>query len=1106
MKQGVLSGTDQEEIYKTAKTMLDSEIESMGQSGQLPLRAVLLYNNTETYLNQPDAEQRFLAEFQDMTQEERDAYSNLRLTDHLLESGSYIVEHRNRPDDGNHNAYNIEEMLIMAREAGYTAPDLEEFLSDVRIWKAITPHPTEHLNDKGIELFRQLVGISELEDEKREEALHGIVKGLLSGDITPQRRLNTFEETDFALKQAKIYREGQRKMFRRVNSAIGKAFDGYVFIPDLKRSQAGINTGMRVWHAGGDADGKANADRWALLYGMLSLTRGAVEDHLNDIQKASDLISKGTTSSLRDEWQRSQKPFTYVQEALEQLRGRIEQLERRFIHTDEQGNRSIKEGVNYDVIKEDFANLFNGLKIGKITFETRKGFERELTNNFKFLARNICSPEAQEILSESVFMMRQYGLSAAIIETRHNGIMLKQTVNNIFDPQNNRTFIESLNLPDDTAELLRSKPKFVGIENEAEDLSTADQKRIMDYVLHNTTPAQRREAFLSANPRTLDDNGYPAQNHEIFERYSLMSMNPGQFGMAIIAEADEMSTAYQRFLSEPFGATTLLHTPLNEEYETIMNMPDYLERHHMDGGQQDIRERALMGGNGEWFGHNMTHGQMVPCSDSLKEHGCLVRVLETEGFRQAAARSISLGIATLIKRGNGLSIERGGGDEMIYTRYIAQILQEQAERRGKPFDPKDPKDRVLLQMASFFSNTEQGRAIRVHSATPDQVADDLCEKIGEMLGRRMELQGLVHKGTFIPPRGIYSPPTHAILMKNAYEMMQLYSAYRHAKSEKGEGNVLDNWAKIVSDPALAGAANNSARAQSKSTGKSAERLTKQRAIGSNIWLAMARTRHDGYFTCGEFLERLHKAYNDGQLSKQHLKQFSMDSQWWRRNFFLRALTPAVRSDMSHGFERLGVPDMTFDKAVEIGKTVRIEDGVFKYDDRQGTITEEQALHAAIFKDQVLLAALTEAGLAIDETNDQGMSPFDRPIEELIQTVRPDDNSTNVRFGSRTLKRWPQLVTGMEQERHALPEMTMADFYEAQISNGENVEEPVKRLAISAVRAGTMPDMRMSLGRTAYGRRQQPVWGAGALIAPPKHFRPETEIEPVHEQPGQDALS
>ncbi len=1092
MGQSVLSGTDQQGIYKAAKSMLDRHVDSLGKTGELPLKAVLLYNNTQTLLNQPDAEEKFLTEFKGMSEEERNAYSRLRLTEHLLDTGAHIIAHRNRPDDAEHNAYNIEEMLKLARQAGYTAQDIEEFFADIRIWKAITPHPTEHLDEEGIELFRQLVAVGEKPEEERPAALEVVIKQMTTNQITPKRRLTTFEETDQAIRQAEVYRQGQREMFRRVNTAVASAFDGYIISPDLKRAESSISTAMRTWHAGGDADGKANADRWALLYGMLSLTRGAVEDHLNDLERAGKLVAEDECDTLRGTFQKAAQPFTLARKALEQLKDRIDLLESRFIDIDAGGNKSHKKEADYEVIKEEFSSLFNGVNIGKINIETRKGFEREIGKYFKHLSQTIQNPEARQIMAESDFLMRQYGLSAAIIETRHNGVLLKDTMNNIFKDED---FIESLKMPPEMREILKSKPTFAGGHGE-DGLSPADQNAILNFVVKAATPEQRREAFLRANPQEKDGNGYTVQTHEIFERYSLISENPEQFGMAIVAEADEMSTSYQRFLAEPFGATTLLHTPLNEEYETIRDMPQNMLKHHQNGGQHDISERALVGSNGSWYGHNLVHGQMVPCSDSGKEYGLLVRVLETEGFRQTTAKSATGSFATLIKRGNGLSLERGGGDDMMYTRYIAQILREYAEDRGKPFDPKDPHDRVLLQMGTFFSNTEQGRAIRINSATPNQVSDDLCEKMGEMLGRRLELEGLVHKGTFIPPRGKYSEKTNTFVMQTAYDMMQLYSAYRHARSENSEESVINNWATIVSDPALAGAANSSARAQSKSSGSKAERLTAQRAIGSNVWIALARTRHDGYFTAGEFLERMHRKYNDSGLSKQHVKEFTVDSQWWRRNFFLRALMPAVRSDMKHGFDKLGLPDMTFDRAMEIGKSVRIEEGVLKYDDPTGKITPEQALHAAFFEDQVLLAALTEAGLAIDEVD----SPYNKPIQDLIKTVRPDDNSVNILFGKRTMARWPQLLEAQESERQALPELVMTDLYEDRIRASEDIPDATKRLVISSTRAATIPHIPTVQGHTAYGRRTVPIWGAEALIAPPINFRPELEIATMHEQP------
>ena len=1093
MQQRDLSNTDSDVIYRIARESLAQQIASKRESGELPEKAVDLYNKTQTILNTSDAEETFRTEFASMSQEERNAYSHLRLVDHLLNSVSYIIAERNKPDNGGYNAYNIEEMLHLARQSGYTAQDLENFFADVRIWKALTPHPTEHLNKKGIDSFRKLVSIADVPKEKREEILRQAIEESLSGTITPDRRATTFEETDFAVEQAKINRSGQRQMFRRINRAVGKAFDGYIISPDLKRTESSISTGLRVWHAGGDADGKANADRWALLYGMLALTRGAVEDHLDDIDQASKLIAEDSETSIRGTFQRAVEPFTFARQALEQLKDRIDLLERRFVTADEEGNKSLKETADYDVIKQEFANLFNGIKVGKINMETRQGFERELGKYFRFLSQTIENEEASEIMAESDFLMRQYGLSGAIIESRHNGVMLKQTMNNVFKDEE---FVQSLNLPKEMAELLASKPLFAGVKKEEDGLSHDEQRKIIDFVVSNTTDQQRRTAFLRANPFDTDDNGYTVQTHEIFERYSLMALNPAQFGMAIVAEADELSPAYQRTLATPMGATTLLNTPLNEEYETIRDMPNYMEANHLNGGQKDISRRALDSTHGTWYGHNLVHGQMVPCSDSGKEYGLLVRVLETEGFRQTTAKSIGLGIATLIKRGNGLSLERGGGDDMVYTRYVAQILREYAEIRGKPLDPKDPQDRVLMQMASFFSNTEQGRAIRINSSTAEQISDDLCNKIGEMLGRRMELQGLVHHGTFIPPRGKYSAKTHQFLMETAYDMMQSYSAFRHAKSAKGEGEVLNNWATIVSNPSMAGAANSSARAQSKSSGKKSELLTAQRAIGCNIWIAMARTRHDGYFTSGEFLARMHQKYNDSALSKQDVKEFTLDSQWWRRMFFLRALMPAVRSDMAHGFEKLGMKDVTFDEAIKIGKSVHVdENGIFRYDDQDGRITEEQALQAAVFWDQARLVALTEAGLSIDEVN----SPYNKSIDELVQTVRPKDNSTRILFGKRTLNRWPQLVEAGSLEKQALPELVLTDMYEDMIRDGKAIDDPTKRLATSAARAGQIPYIPTVMGDRAYGRRAEPIWD-DALTAPPKNFRPELPVNEQHEQP------
>lgn len=1087
MASDAFSSVDAVTIDKAAQAIINNKIAALSADAKLPQKAVDLYFKTPEILESQDAEQKLISAFSGMDDEEKSAFAHMRLVSHLLTTGSGIIAHRNNQNLPENDHYNIENMLELAHEAGYTDENLENFFTDIRIWKSITPHPTEHLNSEGIALFRTLIAAGEMEEDHRAAAISNIVDKMLTTHITPIRPATTFEETDSAAEQSRIYRQGQREMFRRINTAVNNTFGDFIIQPNLKRDEANPDIGLRTWHGGGDADGKPNADRWALMYGMLTFTKEAIEDHLKDINKAEEAIKTGSANTLCKEWERAAKPFTHVKEALQQLQGRINHLERRFVQTDPNGaNKKLKPDVDYDAIKTDFSNLYVGLKMGEQTFESQRSFVRQLDNHFKHFAQNIKNPEAREIMAESHFLLTQYGLSSVIIETRHNGLVYQDTINNIFE---DAQFRADIKLTPDQNSALSAAGKFTNLDSDV-------QTKLLEQAKSALSADALKEVFIRANPFGKDENGYVHQTHEIFERFELMSVYPEQFSMGIIAEADGMSASYQRFFAEPSGVKTLLHTPLNEEYETLQQISDFLEQDHLNGGKHDIHVRALQTTSivPDWYGHSLVQGQMLPCSDSGKELGPCANLLQTAKIREVTARSVAMGMATLIKRGNGMSLERGGGDEMFYTRLIAQILEEQAERRGTPLNPDDPQDRVLLQMASFFSNTEQGRAIRIMSGTSAQVADDLCNKVGEMLGRRMELEGLLKKGTMIPPRGVYSPKTDKFLNETADAMMRRYSDFRNAQNIKGDNKNVDLWAQVTSNPSMAGAANSSARPQSKSTGSKAALLTKQRAIGSNIWNAFARSNQDGYFTCGEFMERLHKNYNQGKLSQADVEQFTLKSQWWRRNFFQRALIAAVRSGMKHGFDRLGANDMTFDRAIEIGRTARVENGVFKFDDPTEKVTEGQALQAAFFYDQAVFAALTEAGLGINKLDSTGRSAFDKPLSELLKTVRPSDNSVHINYGSKTFERWPNLIDNLRAARNTLPELVLTDLYEEQIKEGHKIEEGTKRLIVSAARSGTIPSTDMIFEPHSYGRRREPINPDRELTNPTRSSRPEISSE------------
>jgi hypothetical protein len=1070
-----LTSIHKEEIESVFYGFLGQALSSWQEEDPRRVKAATLYQDTSILLAREGAREALETRFRDFNEEDIHNFEQTRLTRAMLTILSALIADINRDEENpENNPYHFESMIRLAKNAGLSDRDIGIFLSDLDLRKTITAHPNEHLNREGVRLFRRGVAIAYLPPEKREAAMRSLVHDLLRTPLTPTRKDTNFEETYNAVEQAKIIRDGQRVAFRRLNAAVRKHYGQHVTPPDFKHPKVMPHIVLQSWHAGGDADGKPNSDRWALMHGMLSFTRAAVEDHLNDVLQAEEAIASTPAGSLTQQFETSGERLHDVRKALQDLKARFDRLEARFITTDADNNKSLIPGVEYDAIKDDFEAVYKGLHIGGLEFNGREGFERELEAIFLDLSSSLKNDQAREIMEASHFLLSQYKLTIAQIESRHTGPILATMIDNLFS---NRKFLKKVDL----GSAVSKKKKFTALPQDT-------QRDLMKQVSEKLTPPELMAEIYAANPEEIDENGHFVQNHETQRRIELIKINPRQFGMAISAEASGMSAEYQQFFAEAADVRTLLHTALPEDYKSLCNMSGSFEAYEQaESGEANIRERMLAT-DGGWSGGHMHIGGLIPCSDSLKLLGRPVTWLQVEAIRQNTVASIRSGIARLIKWGNGASIERGGGDSMASKRYEAQTLQEYTKKRGKPLDPNNGRDRVLLRMACFHSNTEQGRAQRVYSSTPDQVAAGLTTTIGELLGRRLELMGLVKDGTFIPQRDKLSARMHAHLNNTAYAVMQDYQDFREVSYSDSDEPVADSWAQKTGAITMTGFANKSARAASKSKGSAS--FTKVRAIQSNDVLRSTQTKHDGWFICGEFMRRTHTLYSGGQLSAGDIEDF-MGEQWWRRSFFSRALTAAVASDMSKGFRKLGVADQwNFDRAIQVGATVKVEINAagkkkLVFDNPDGRITPEEAYQARLFYDQALLAALTEAALGIKSRDIQGKTAFDQPLDALIQSVRPPNGGIDIVYGERIQKRWKNLKDVREQEHSALPEQVLVDLLE---ESPERAQESTKRLVIAGYRETLFPDIRRLLGRTSYGRRQEPAWEETLIRPPAEKFK------------------
>lgn len=1028
------------------------------------------YHEAIGLVAQPNPEEVFADKFKSMDAEQIEAFAKQRLVKHLLSTAATIHSFRNRTDDAYNNSYNIEAMIKLGAKLGVTGEELEKLFSDVNIWKTITPHPTEHLNAAGIRLFRQLIEAQEIENvEQREAKVMDIVREMLKEDITPDRAQTVYEEIDGAVEQSRIHRAGLLNLFHRVNGAVAEAYEDYLVKPDLNNAKVVIDLALRTWH-GADADGKPNADRWALMYGILAFMKSSIEDHKDDFEFAQVEIAKMASengNALKAQYDQALGAFRNITGALGQLDGRIERLIERFVEIDDTGRKDRKENADFDVVKDDLDQLFVGLEIGGLKIDAQQDFERQLKDHLE-MGDRLASDQARQRLNGSSFLFRQYGLTSAKMDTRHNGDIYKEMMNNLFSDADFRSALNGALHDGDGASFT--------------DLPMDDQQRFMDLALKNLSVEYVKAALYRANPE-VNDNGYVVQTHEFLRRLEIVGEFPGSFSMNIVADADAMSTGYQEFFGRVLSDGNLRHMPLNEEFKTLKEMVKSLKGFHEGSGGENVEQRIL--DHDGWAGDEFTQFLMIPCSDSNKKLGPLVRWLQKEGVQEAAREALALDIAILIKWGSGGAIARGGGDSLVYTRLLAQVLKQYTKETGRPLDPSKGLDRVFMKMATFVSSTEQGRMIRVYSSTPAQISTRFCDTIAEFMGRRWELEGRMQTMDpdgvmFIPPEDSISPRMREALDEDMDELMHFYGDVREAVDEDGNV-VINSWAKMVSNQHMCSLSSNGARPPSKTSSKE---FTDGRAIGSNIQIKNSRTNFDGYFTVGALMARQHQRYIDGKTSHHDLQNLMMKSEWLRRQVFLRGLMEGVQSDMSYVFKRLGNGDQwSFDRAIAVGKSVRIEEDTdssgtiikrIKYDNIDGSVSPEEALQALFFYDQACLAALNEASLAHCDEKDDNFYLYNRPLDEIIESVRPEDNSVSISYGERIKARYKRLQPLQDHIKDTTPDHVLVDECERRCAEDKDaLPERVKRLVMSASRAATMPDHRLTFGKTAWGRRQAP---------------------------------
>ena len=983
----------------------------------------------------------------------RAVLAKARLVFNLVHTALPVIENIDAKKNPLRNDFFMQALIREMKENGYSALDMEGFLNTVRIWKSITPHPTEHLNKTGRDLFRQLIEVADVPEKDREDAIISITKALLAEDITPTGKASMMEETMEALEQSRRHRIGIRHLYRNLKAALEKEYgiDGAA-APDLLSPKIRMDVGLRVWHAG-DADGKPNADRWALMGTMILFAQEAVNDHLADILKAVqyelDVIDLPETALL------SHVGSLELDKAVKKrLRNMIKQLftARDALHNlDVMVNQSTSATrPDYELVRTKFASL-----------PISQTQSHVMCRNLNMMQAVFTKPDAQDILQESLFILRMHGYASARIETRHNGHVYDRIMDNLFA---DHAFLHGAGFDLTDIQNISAQGGFSKLDKNWQRSLMAQVQMTMDM------RTIKKALFRTNADIRADAEGYPPQTHEFLQRLRLVADHPHMFGMALIAEANDMSGDYQQFFADALGIRSIINTPLPEEKETLESASNAMIAYDKYAGGKNIRRRmasAVFRKDRENF-----HGLIIPCSDSTKQLGPFAKFQLREAIIKVVDWAYETQKTVLTKEGNGGALGRGGGNGKTFYRYINQEIARLNDHNGRYLNRYDSGDKTALEHASFMSNTEQGRFIRIMSATPSQIAENLEANIAEMMGVRLELQGLAPKGKYIAPYDDFSPALDRFVDRSHQAMLR-YRGLRAVKNDDG-AYVMDNYAAIVSNMAVAAVANNSARPDSKS--KKAKEFLKQRAIGSNIILDHTRMMPDCSLMSGGFLEKMYEALREGALDQRDLNDFLGSPFWF--DHLQTTLCAIAQADPMHGMRRLGMERLSHKEMLALGRSVIIDVdqkrgntvATMAYDEQDGKISPEQAVHAFIYSDHYKTVRVLETFLSHDVKNLPDLDAlYDLGGDEANKPV------CKIELGRCIYDAFPVVFTMRKAADNQHLERVLSDIMQAEYdADKTKVKDDYMRLISSAQRATTLAHYDIYLdGKVAFGRNWHP---------------------------------
>lgn len=891
-------------------------------------------------------------EYEDLKDDDRKVYNEVVVSYNKIVDSAERKASLNQYSDPQNIPFTLENVFEMYKESGISAAEVEKNVFGlIRQNPTITAHPTGDLNEqRNIDLStpngvmdmvnrllsQQDYSNSQLDEQSTavdkvlylvnaqniDQAEHAI-DNILDLNMSPTRRLNTFEELVNAMSYAVRDRVATAELLEDIHSISHDVYDVDKHSFPVNVADDNFNFASHISSWSDDTDGKPNAEHVALLaYDSLNLLIGA-SFHLNNLQKIAQLEPQVKND---DRFIDIENSFLTVKDRLAPILSDVAQLYNVLQNPD------ITPEQRGSLYKENEATFYDlnqkvGQVLDNITFDGRSLNNHGVdlfTSTEKFfsaLTDDLRSDEAQRLSRQSAALIRKNGLGFMKSESRTGRLVVNSTVDNLFD---NKDFIKYIKDHDVLTRDSQAAIFQLG-EDGVSELTNQELEHIFSDIHKSVKPELLLDFLKDSNPLVHNpDHGFPNQEYVLLKRLEVKSKFGLLHGPFITAEADHKSSMITRFLTNAFGGK-LDKVPVMDLREDLHIMTDSTTGVELNKArmQKSLQKRAEL--DSRVRHQSLPEGQMWANSDSQKALGPLSSLMIAKQIQSDTnfvldnwfneGKMDGDVLPLLQKIGCGLDPQRGGGDPMVTPRLVASTIQTFMDQND--IDTDDFPDE-FLRMALNVDYTVQGRATY---RTVDEIHLDREQQVAEFLVIYAELKGIVEPGTAVPQIKPFSDDMTDFLDEMVTEGMATYNAARNAKvNADDQHSVLDSVINKTSPRKTVGKSNNAARMQSKG-GAGATAHTQGRAIGTRNEIAAEGGHHDAFYSEGAFLQKMHNALHEGhtlkngktiKLTEDDINDFN-DNGLWSYQLFTRTLMDATQTDFTHAFDKLDMSGWGLDK-------------------------------------------------------------------------------------------------------------------------------------------------------------------------------------------------